>query len=217
MTRSVRERMVDSAVVLLAKRGFQGASFSEVLAHSKAPRGSIYHHFPDGKEQLIAAAVDHAGARAVLLLDALSGRSPAEIVDAFMALWRAVLERSGFTAGCSVLAVTVSADSAELVARAGEVFRAWQARLAALFADAGLAAADADGLATMVIAASEGAVVLARAQQALAPLDAVHRQLRRLAEAYGPDRGGDDRGGDAPGGDDQGGDDRGADDGSRGG
>ena len=57
MTRSVRERMVDSAVVLLAKRGFQGASFSEVLAHSKAPRGSIYHHFPDGKEQLIAAAV----------------------------------------------------------------------------------------------------------------------------------------------------------------
>src|SRR6202042_3748637 len=98
MARSVRERMVDSAVVLLAQRGFQGASFSEVLAHSQAPRGSIYHHFPDGKEQLIGAAVDHAGARAVLLLDALSGLGPAEIIDAFMALWRAVLERSGFTA-----------------------------------------------------------------------------------------------------------------------
>jgi AcrR family transcriptional regulator len=102
--------MVESAVVLLAQRGFQGASFTEVLAHSKAPRGSIYHHFPEGKEQLIGAAIEYAGARAVLLLDALTGRGAAEIVDAFMAMWRAVLERSGFTAGCSVLAVTVSAD-----------------------------------------------------------------------------------------------------------
>jgi AcrR family transcriptional regulator len=194
MTRSVRERMVESAVVLLAKRGFQGASFTEVLAHSKAPRGSIYHHFPDGKEQLIAAAVDYAGARAVLLLDALSGRSPAEIVDAFMGMWRAVLERSGFAAGCSVLAVTVSADSGELLARAGEVFRSWQARLAELLRAGGLAADDADGLATMMIAASEGAVVLARAQRALTPLETVQRQLRRLAEAYGPDQGQDDRG-----------------------
>jgi AcrR family transcriptional regulator len=177
--------MVESAVVLLAQRGFQGASFTEVLAHSKAPRGSIYHHFPDGKEQLIGAAIEYAGARAVLLLDALTGRGAAEIVDAFMAMWRAVLERSGFTAGCSVLAVTVSADSRELLARAGEVFRAWQARLAELFRAAGLAEADADGLATTLIAASEGAVVLARARQDLAPLEAVHRQLRVLAATYG--------------------------------
>jgi TetR/AcrR family transcriptional repressor of lmrAB and yxaGH operons len=192
MAGSARERMVESAVVLLAKRGFQGASFTEVLAHSQAPRGSIYHHFPDGKEQLIAAAIDYAGARAVMLLDALSGRRPVEIVDAFMGMWRAVLERSGFTAGCSVLAVTVSADSAELLARAGQVFRSWQARLAELFTAAGLSAADADGLATMMIAASEGAVVLARAEQAFAPLETVHQQLRRLAEAYTPAPGPDD-------------------------
>jgi TetR/AcrR family transcriptional repressor of lmrAB and yxaGH operons len=38
-----------------------------------------------------------------------------EIVDGFMAIWRSILERSGFTAGCSVLAVTVTADSPELV------------------------------------------------------------------------------------------------------
>jgi TetR/AcrR family transcriptional repressor of lmrAB and yxaGH operons len=184
MTRSARDRMVESAVVLLAQRGFQGASFTEVLARSKAPRGSIYHHFPDGKEQLIAAAVDYAGARAVLLLDALGGRRPVEIVDAFMAMWRAVLERSGFTAGCSVLAVTVSADSGELLDRAGQVFGSWQARLAELFRAGGVADGDADGLATMMIAASEGAVVLARAQQSFAPLDTVHQQLRVLAATY---------------------------------
>src|ERR1700689_626480 len=138
MAQSARERMVESAVVLLAKSGYQGASFTEVLADSGAPRGSIYHHFPDGKEQLIAAAIDYAGARAVQLLDALSGRGAVEIVDGFMAMWRSVLESSSFTAGCPVLAVTVSADSRRLLKNAGDVFRSWQARLAELLRSAGL-------------------------------------------------------------------------------
>jgi TetR/AcrR family transcriptional regulator, lmrAB and yxaGH operons repressor len=60
---SVRERMVSSAVILLAERGFHGASLAKVLAGSGAPRGSIYHHFPDGKDQLVAAAVEAAQLR----------------------------------------------------------------------------------------------------------------------------------------------------------
>jgi TetR/AcrR family transcriptional regulator, lmrAB and yxaGH operons repressor len=64
MARGVRDRMVQSAIVLLAKRGYQATSFSEVLTESEAPRGSIYHHFPEGKDQLIAAAIEVAGARA---------------------------------------------------------------------------------------------------------------------------------------------------------
>jgi TetR/AcrR family transcriptional repressor of lmrAB and yxaGH operons len=72
----------------------------------------------------------------------------------------------------------------ELVEQAGQVFRSWQARLAELLAASGLAAADADAFATMLIAASEGAVVLARAQQDFSPFDAVHRQLRAMAVSY---------------------------------
>jgi TetR/AcrR family transcriptional regulator, lmrAB and yxaGH operons repressor len=184
MAESVREAMVASAIVLLAKHGWAGTSFSEVLAHSGAPRGSIYHHFPGGKEQLIAVAIEHVGARAAQVLDPLDGRSATEITDGFMAMWRSILERSGCTAGCSVLAVTVSADSPELLDRAGEIFRSWQARLAGLFRSAGLAQDDADAFATTLIAASEGAVVLARAQRQLAPFETVHRQLRALAASY---------------------------------
>ena len=68
MARSVRDQMVDSAVILLAKHGLDGTSFTEVLTASGAPRGSIYHHFPGGKDELIAAAIEVAGARAVALL-----------------------------------------------------------------------------------------------------------------------------------------------------
>jgi TetR/AcrR family transcriptional repressor of lmrAB and yxaGH operons len=178
MARGVRDRMVQSAVVLLAKRGYQATSFAEVLAVSEAPRGSIYHHFPAGKDQLIAAAIDVAGEHAIELLDGLDGGNAVEIVDGFLAMWRSVLGRSNFTAGCSVLAVTVSADSPDLLAKAGAVFRAWQGRLATLLAAGGVPAAEATPFATMLIAASEGAVVLSRAEQSFVPFDVVCDQLR---------------------------------------
>ena len=178
MAAGVRDRMVQSAIILLAKRGYQATSSSEVLAESQAPRGSIYHHFPEGKDQLIAAAIEVAGGRAVELLDGLDGAGAAEIVDGFLAMWRVVLERSRFAAGCSVRAVTVSADSPELLDRAGAIFRAWQARLAELFTAAGLPAAGAGSFATLLIAAGEGAVVLCRAERSFAPLDAVQGWLR---------------------------------------
>jgi AcrR family transcriptional regulator len=176
MAGEVRDRMVAAAVVLLAKHGYQATSFSEVLDASGAPRGSIYHHFPEGKDQLIAAAIEVAGAKAVAILDGLEGAGATDVVDAFMAMWRAVLERSQFRAGCSVLAVTVSADSPDLLVQAGEIFRAWRARLAELLAAAGVK--DAEVAATMMIAASEGAVVLSRADQSFTPFDAVHTHLR---------------------------------------
>jgi AcrR family transcriptional regulator len=180
---SARQRMIDSAIVLLARSGYQATSFSSVLDASGAPRGSIYHHFPDGKDQLIAAAVELAGARAVAVLDNLDGLPPAEVVDGFMLLWRTILERSDFGAGCSVLAVTVSGESADLIEAAATVFGAWGARLAEVFRRGGMDARRARDLATMVLAASEGAVVLARAQRSMAPLDTVTAQLRLLTQA----------------------------------
>ncbi len=182
MGSSARERMVDSAVVLLAKNGYQATSFSSVLDHSGAPRGSIYHHFPDGKDQLVAAAVELAGARAVAVLDSLDGLPSAEVVDGFMLLWRSVLKRSDFGAGCSVLAVTVSGESPELLDGAAAVFAAWGSRLTELLEHGGVPAKDAAGLSTMVMAASEGAVVLARAARSFEPLDSVTDHLKAMAE-----------------------------------
>jgi TetR/AcrR family transcriptional regulator, lmrAB and yxaGH operons repressor len=187
MARSVREQMVDSAIILLAKHGLEGTSFTEVLAASGAPRGSIYHHFPGGKNQLIAAAIEVAGTRAVALLRSFDGRSPAEIVDGFFAMWRAVLERSQFSAGCSVLAVTVAGsqgDSDGLLRAAGQVFRSWQDALTTVLAAAGVPAGSAEPFATLLIAASEGAVALSRAEQSYGSFDAVHQALRDQAARF---------------------------------
>jgi TetR/AcrR family transcriptional repressor of lmrAB and yxaGH operons len=182
-----QERMIASAVKLLATRGFQATTFSSVLQDSGAPRGSIYHHFPEGKDQLVAAAIDLAGDRALALTDSFIGLPPAEIVDAFAGLWRAVLVRSDFRAGCAVLAVTVSADAPDLVERAAAIFRSWRERLGRALQASGIEAAEARALALTIIAACEGAVVMARAERSLEPLDVVAAHLRAVARAAGPE------------------------------
>ena len=116
-----RDRMIDGAAVLLAKRGLQGASFSEVLEATGAPRGSIYHHFPGGKDELVAAAIARVSERTLARLTELGG-SAASLTEGFLGLWRALLDRSGLTAGCAVVAVSVAASD-DLLERAGTVFR----------------------------------------------------------------------------------------------
>jgi TetR/AcrR family transcriptional repressor of lmrAB and yxaGH operons len=173
--------MVRSAVVQLAKHGVQGTSFADVLAHANAPRGSVYHHFPNGKQELVEAAVDYMGTDGLAVLDGLHGSSADEIIAAFIAMWRDVLVRSDFTAGCSLTAVTVTSDSDDLVERVATAFHRWQARLTSLLASSAVAPKAADELATTMIAAAEGALVLARAQRSLEPLATVEKQLIALA------------------------------------
>ena len=76
MPSDARQKMIESAVALLATRGLEGTAFSDVLARSGAPRGSIYHHFPQGKDQLVDAALELAGDRALTVLDAVRGSPP---------------------------------------------------------------------------------------------------------------------------------------------
>jgi TetR/AcrR family transcriptional repressor of lmrAB and yxaGH operons len=177
MARGVRERMVASAVNLLARRGLQATSFSEVLEHSGAPRGSVYHHFPGGKDQMIGSALDAAGGVAIELLDRKAGAPAEEIATWFLHIWREVLIRGKFEAGCAVLAVAVAADSPELLDHTARVFRTWRRRLAELLEQGGLRAEDAQRFAAVLVASSEGAVVLARAEQSLEPFDLVVEQL----------------------------------------
>jgi TetR/AcrR family transcriptional repressor of lmrAB and yxaGH operons len=190
MAGGVRERMVASAVSLLARRGLQATSFSEVLEHSGAPRGSVYHHFPQGKDQMIGSALDVAGDRAIELLDRKAGAPAEEIATWFLHIWREVLIRGKFEAGCAVLAVAVAADSPELLDRTARVFRTWRRRLAELLEQGGLPARDAQRFAAVLVASSEGAVVLARAEQSLEPFDLVAEQLveqvRALARREAP-------------------------------
>jgi TetR/AcrR family transcriptional repressor of lmrAB and yxaGH operons len=173
MAGEVRARMIEGAIVLLAQRGLQGASFAEVLELTGAPRGSIYHHFPGGKDQLVTEAITLATERALALLGQKAGRPAVEVAEFFLDGWRTLLTRSDLTAGCSLLAVTVATDSPELREHAAKSFQRWRSGLADLLIQGGLKKADGERYAAGLLAASEGAVVMARAEQDLRPFELV--------------------------------------------
>src|SRR3984957_14595794 len=180
---NIKQTMIERTAVLLAKKGLQGASFSEILEASGAPRGSLYHHFPGGKDELVLAALEHAGNQALGVLDRLSGKPARDVAEAFLSLWRSVLARSDFSAGCAVVAVTVAAESEDLRARAAEILRSWREKLVTLFVAGGIPKKKARSLAASLVAACEGAVILARAERSFEPFDLVAAEQLAMIEA----------------------------------
>ena len=177
MAHDSKEQMIEGAIRLLATKGLQATSFSEVLALTGAPRGSIYHHFPKGKNELIAAALDVSSQRTLQLMETQRGESARAITEFFLDLWRKLLVHSQFQAGCSVLAVTIAVDSEELRLKVASIFDAWQKKLTELYIEAGVDSDIAADFSFELISASEGAVVVARAQKSLAPFEAVAKRL----------------------------------------
>jgi AcrR family transcriptional regulator len=177
-----RERMIQSAALLFRSRGIQGTSFSDVLAHSRAPRGSIYHHFPGGKAELAEEATRYAGDFiAAGLVAALADDDPVAAIRAFTASWLDVLRRGDFSAGCPVVAAGVEGDRAPGARdAAGAAFGRWEDLMAEAVAHRGLAPDRARSVATLVIAAIEGAIVIARAQRSTEPLERVAAEVEQI-------------------------------------
>ncbi len=180
---TTRQRMVAGAAGSIRRYGASATSIDRVLARSGAPRGSVYHHFPGGRAQLMEEAVGFAGEHVSdLMADAARDGSPMAVLDLFVGLWREALVESGFRDGCPVVAVAVESDDEApgLTDAAGAVFGRWQTQLRTVLTDAGLDPARASRLATLVIASVEGALVLSRAQRRTGPLDDVAVELRDL-------------------------------------
>src|SRR5580658_10386428 len=180
---AVRSRMVEGAVRLLATKGVEGTSFAEVLEATDSPRGSVYHHFPGGKPELLHAALDLASQRGLAAMEATRGQPAALVIERFLAMWRGLLDYSRLTAGCAVVAVTVAANDDDLLDHAGTIFRTWEELLTGLLQAGGMERKSARSLAVTVIAATEGAVVLCRAERSVKPFEDVHNVLVSLAES----------------------------------
>ncbi len=178
---SPRDRMIVSAALLIRERGAHSTAIADVLAHSGAPRGLAYHHFPGGRTQLLCEAIDFASdhvarriAKAGTALEALD-----VLVDGF----RTQLTDSGFRAGCPVVAVAVEADNPPVIERAAAAFTRWLDQLEEQLQADGAAPEQAAELAMLATTAIEGAVLVARTTGSTTPLDLVHRQLRALVSA----------------------------------
>jgi AcrR family transcriptional regulator len=183
---SARDQLVVGAADMIRRRGLNATSIREVAKHAGTPLGSTYHYFPGGKHQLAAEAVRYAKDAVAAILAAKLRTGPVEGLHAFFAIWRDIITGSDYQAGCPVLAVSIEETGDErpdAVLIAAEAFTGWSAQLAGSLRDHGVEQARAAQLATLVVAAAEGAVAMCRAQRSAEPLDHVATELTAMITA----------------------------------
>lgn len=179
-----RERIVAGAADMISRRGLNATSIREMAKHARAPLGSTYHYFPEGKQQLATEAVRYAGETVTRMLREELEAGPAAGLRAFLALWRGIVIDTDFQAGCPVLAVSIEepppGEVPPALAAAAHVFDDWENLLAASLREHGAAPGQAEQLATLVVAAVEGTVAMCRAKRSAEPLDRTAAQLQAL-------------------------------------
>ncbi|MEU8651441.1 TetR/AcrR family transcriptional regulator [Streptomyces sp. NPDC048737] len=187
--RGPRERMVFSAAQLIRRDGVGATGMREVAAHARAPRGSLQHYFPGGKEQLVNEALAWAGRyaadRVTRFLAALPEPTPSALFGEMVRQWTDEYESAGFAGGCPVAAATVDcAESVEGTRKAAsDAFAAWNGAVADALTGMGVPPGRAASLATLMIGALEGAILIARAEQDVRALTSAARELGPLLDA----------------------------------
>jgi AcrR family transcriptional regulator len=187
-----RERIVSASAELMRLQGYNATGIKQIVTAAEAPFGSIYHHFPGGKEQLGAEAIRVSGRLYEQLIPAIFDPAPdlPAAVRTFFAAAGAHLAQTDYADACPIatIALEVSSTSEPMRLACADVFDSWVRAGQPRFADAGLAEATARELVTAMICALEGAFVLARATRSTEPLrvaaeltaQAVERELAAL-------------------------------------
>jgi AcrR family transcriptional regulator len=181
--------MVFSAAQLIRRDGVAATGMREVAVHAGAPRGSLQHYFPGGKEQLVNEAVTWAGRyaadRVARFLAALDEPTPAGLFDRMVRQWTDEYAVTDFAGGCPVAAATVDCAHATPATRsaAAAAFTAWTEPVAEALAGMGVPAHRARSLATLMISALEGALLIARAEQDVRALTTAVAELAPLLDS----------------------------------
>ena len=171
--RDGRALLLKGARQLLAEKGYAGMELRDVAERGKAPRGSIYHHFPGGKVQLAREAAELEGETIRDLIErSLEERGLKQTLALFGDVFRRRVADYPERIGCPVAAVALARpEDPELAAVATAAFQSWERPIAAALRDEGVNARDADAFAGLVVSTVEGALLRARAAGSQEPLD----------------------------------------------
>lgn len=177
-----KRKMLVGGVELLRERGSAGVTIDAVLARTGAPRGSVYHHFPGGRRQLLSESLQLSADAIAALIERSAPGGPEETLRAFVEFWRKLLSAGDFHAVCPAFAVAVGGteDDRALHAEVALILARWRTALTTSLTDADVPVARAESLATLTLSAIEGAIVLCRVERSLQPLEQVAAELEPL-------------------------------------
>jgi TetR/AcrR family transcriptional regulator, lmrAB and yxaGH operons repressor len=190
-----RERMVETAARLLSTQGYHATGVAQVLEESASPRGSLYFHFPEGKEQMAVEAIRQLGLGLGEAMRAKLDKKPdvRSGLGSLLRMFARQLESSAFQLGCPVATVALESASASpgLRRACDEVFASWEAYLAERLRQESPRRAEPERLSRALLAILEGALLLSKTRASVEPLRDAELSLDALLgrEAPAPAKG----------------------------
>ncbi len=182
-----KAKTLAAAVKLFRQQGFHGTALHDILTAGGSPRGSLYFHFPGGKEEIGEAALTLAGetTRQRIALAAEHSESAELFLTRITRGMAADLETSGYKEGCPIAttALETSAQSEVLGAATRTAFQKWEAEIKRGLERFGITPEDADPLATNVLSQLEGALLLARTYRSQAPIHRAEQAVLQLLKS----------------------------------
>jgi AcrR family transcriptional regulator len=187
MPSSTRERIVDAGSELFRRQGYAGTGVKQIVAAASAPFGSLYHFFPEGKEQLGEEVIRTSGAMYGQLLPLFFGDG-GDVVRATRRFFDAAAEtlrQTDYADACPIatIALEVSSTSEPLRQACADVFNDWLTDLTAIFRAEGLPPKRARDLSVSVLSLLEGAFILGRATRSPEPVRTAGRAAASLVTA----------------------------------
>jgi TetR/AcrR family transcriptional repressor of lmrAB and yxaGH operons len=170
-----KDNLVETAMRLFREQGYASTGLQQILAESGAPKGSLYHYFPGGKESLGEAAVTLAGARIEEMLSGLATKHPRDakaFVTAYCNVMAGWMKESQFYSGCPVATTLLETvpQSPALTEVGGNVLDSWITTIASVFVASGLPKCQAKERAQFLVAAMEGALIISRVRGSARPI-----------------------------------------------
>ncbi len=186
--------MIEATCELLELQGYHGTGLNQILQTSHAPKGSLYHHFPGGKDELTLTALREVGGEVLSrITDALAVDGPTwKVIPDFIRRIAAGVKASGFRAGGPITTVALETASTNAAIRheCSRIYRAWREAFAERLRRGGATPSEARRLAHTIVAGIEGGIILSRCDHDAEPLTATAEQigvlLRTRAKRDGP-------------------------------
>ena len=174
--------MVVTTAKLLQRQGYNGTGLNQIVAEAEAPKGSLYFHFPGGKEQLAAEAIAASAAYLDAGLRACERASALESLDLYVEEAAKLLERTNYAEGCPIATVILEVGtSSALIGKAcADAVDLQISRVAGWLERDGLSPGEARRRAQLIYTSLEGALLLAKARQSVEPLTTLRGQLPLL-------------------------------------
>ncbi|MEH6491735.1 TetR/AcrR family transcriptional regulator [Halopseudomonas sp.] len=181
-----RNSIITSAIRLFRQRGYAATGLNDILKHSGAPKGSLYHYFPGGKEQLGEEAIVVAAGVVTQTLTDLRAQHPsaADMLRAYGQLLAGWMTQAGFAEGCPIATTLLETtpQSPSLAAAGQQAFASWCEVFAAQLQDDGVAAEQAQRWAQLMVSTVEGALLMARVQATALPITQACDDLAALID-----------------------------------